>query len=42
MANLNQLKRIIYDSLGAAMLGNQSVEEALAEAQRVWNTNLKG
>ena len=42
MANLNQLKRIIYDSLGAAMLGNKSVEEALTEAERLWNQNLKG
>jgi putative chitobiose transport system substrate-binding protein len=42
MANLNQLKRIIYDSLGAAMLGNKSVDEALTEAEQVWNQNLKG
>lgn len=42
MANLNQLKRIIYGSLGAAMLGDQTVEGALAEAERLWNQNLKG
>jgi len=42
MANLNQLKRIIYDSLGAAMLGNKSVEEALTEAEQLWNQNIKG
>jgi len=41
-ANLNQLKRIIYESLGAAMLGRQSVEGALGEAERIWNQNLKG
>ena len=42
MANLNQLKRIIYESLGAAMLGRQTVEEALTEAEQLWNQNLKG
>jgi putative chitobiose transport system substrate-binding protein len=42
IANLNQLKRIIYESLGAAMLGRQSVDDALAEAARLWNQNLKG
>ena len=42
MANLNKLKRIIYDSLGAAMLGNKSVDEALMEAEQIWNSNLKG
>lgn len=42
MANLNQLKRIIYENLGAAMLGRLSVDDALAEAERLWNQNLKG
>lgn len=42
MANLNQLKRIIYENLGAAMVGNKSVDQALQEAEQLWNDNLKG
>jgi putative chitobiose transport system substrate-binding protein len=42
MANLNQLKRIIYENLGAAMVGNKTVDQALQDAEQVWNDNLKG
>ena len=42
MANLNQLKRIMYGALGEAMLGKISVPEALTKAEETWNANLKG
>jgi putative chitobiose transport system substrate-binding protein len=42
MANLNQLKRIIYENLGEAMVENKSVDQALQEAEQLWNDNLKG
>ncbi len=42
MANLNQLKRIIYENLGEAMVGNKSVDQALQQAEQLWNDNLKG
>ena len=35
--NINQLKRIIYENLQSAMLGEKTVEQALADAQTQWD-----
>jgi len=38
--NLNQLQKIIYDNLQAAMLGDKPVETALKDAAEQWNALL--
>ncbi|MGY6529351.1 MAG: ABC transporter substrate-binding protein [Cyanobacterium sp.] len=35
--NINQLKRIIYENLQSAMLGEKTVQQALDDAQTQWN-----
>lgn len=37
MKDINQLQKIIYDNLQAAMLGEQTVEQAVATAADTWN-----
>jgi len=36
--NINQLKRIIYENLQSAMLGEKTVPEALDDAQAEWDS----
>lgn len=38
MENLNQLQKAIYDNLQAAMLGEKTVDKALADAEAEWNS----
>jgi len=37
MKNVKQLQKIIYDNLQAAMLGQKSVDQAIADAEKEWN-----
>ncbi|MGB7442824.1 MAG: sugar ABC transporter substrate-binding protein [Coleofasciculaceae cyanobacterium] len=37
LENLNKLQKAIYDNLQAAMLGEKTVEEAVADAANEWN-----
>ncbi|MEC4983036.1 MAG: sugar ABC transporter substrate-binding protein [Oscillatoria sp. PMC 1068.18] len=37
MENLNQLQKAIYENLQAAMLGEKTVEQAVADAAETWN-----
>lgn len=37
MKNLNQLQKAIYENLGAAMLKQKTVDQALQEAAETWN-----
>ncbi|MFW6263903.1 MAG: ABC transporter substrate-binding protein [Cyanobacteriota bacterium] len=37
MKNLNRLQQVIYENLQGAMLGNKTVEEAVADAEKAWN-----
>lgn len=39
MPDVNQLKKILYDNLQAAMLKEKTVDQALADAEKAWNTN---
>jgi putative chitobiose transport system substrate-binding protein len=39
MKNLNQLQKVIYENLQAAMLKEKTVEQALNEAAEAWNNN---
>ncbi len=36
-SNVNQLQAILYDNLQATLLGEKTVEEALADAEEEWN-----
>jgi putative chitobiose transport system substrate-binding protein len=38
MKNLNQLQKAIYENLGAAMLKQKTVDQALEEAAQTWNS----
>lgn len=40
MKNLNKLQKAIYKNLQAAMLGEKSVERAVADAAEEWNSSL--
>lgn len=40
MKNLNKLQKAIYKNLQAAMLGEKSVDQAIADAAEEWNSNL--
>lgn len=37
MKNVKQLQKIVYDNLQAAMLGQKSVDQAIADAAQEWN-----
>lgn len=37
MKNVKQLQKLIYDNLQAAMLGQKTVEQAVADAELAWN-----
>jgi putative chitobiose transport system substrate-binding protein len=37
MSGAKELQRVIYDSLQSAMLGQKSVDQAIAEAAQTWN-----
>jgi putative chitobiose transport system substrate-binding protein len=37
MKDLNQLQKAIYENLQAAMLGEKTVEQAVADAAEEWN-----
>lgn len=37
MKNINQLQKFIYENLQAAMLGQKTVEQAVADAAQAWN-----
>jgi putative chitobiose transport system substrate-binding protein len=37
MKNLNQLQKVIYENLQAAMLKQKTVEQAVREAAEAWN-----
>ncbi len=39
MKDINQLKKIIYESLQEAMLDEKTVSEAIAQAEQKWNEN---
>lgn len=36
-SNVNELQAILYDNLQATLLGEKTVEEALADAEEEWN-----
>ena len=38
MKNVNQLQKFIYENLQAAMLGEKSVDQAISDAEKSWNT----
>jgi putative chitobiose transport system substrate-binding protein len=38
MENVKELQKIIYDNLQAAMLGEKTVDEAIADAEEEWNS----
>src|ERR687886_1416242 len=40
MKNLNKLQKIIYENLQAAMLGEKTVDQAVAEAAQAWDSSL--
>jgi len=37
MADLNLLKKALYENLQAAMLGQKTVDQALEDAAAAWN-----
>jgi putative chitobiose transport system substrate-binding protein len=37
MKNMKQLQKVIYDNLQAAMLGQKTVDQAIADAEKEWN-----
>ena len=38
MKNINQLKKIIYENLQQAMLKEKTVEQAIVDAEKQWNS----
>ncbi|HEY9608866.1 sugar ABC transporter substrate-binding protein [Allocoleopsis sp.] len=40
MKNLNKLQKVIYENLQAAMLGEKTVDQAVADAAQAWNSSL--
>ena len=40
MKNLNKLQKIIYENLQAAMLGEKTVDQAVADAAQAWDSSL--
>lgn len=41
MKNVKQLQKVIYDNLQAAMLGEKSVDEAVADGAKEWDESLR-
>jgi putative chitobiose transport system substrate-binding protein len=40
MKNLDKLQKVIYENLQAAMLGEKTVDQAVADAAKTWNSSL--
>lgn len=40
MKNLNKLQKVIYENLQAAMLGEKTVDQAVADAAQAWDSSL--
>jgi putative chitobiose transport system substrate-binding protein len=39
MKDINKLQKAIYDNLQAAMLGEKTVDKAIADAAQEWNSS---